>query len=110
MESYTASGGQFTRYKLAVVNRADYPAELFQAAPDLPPCGSNANSARAWVNIYDQNHDYIYGFCSLGSPADMGDLLRDLSDVSRAPGSRFLQTAASRPKQLFRRPAAPLKM
>jgi hypothetical protein len=90
MESYTASGGQFTRYKLAVVNRAAYPAELFQAAPDLPPCGSNTNSARAWVNIYDQNHDYIYGFCSLGSPADLGDLWFAVPQGDEAPTKVYI--------------------
>ena len=73
-ESYTASGGQYTRYLLAVVNRAAYPADLFQVASDLPPCGSNSNSARTWVDIYDQNDNRIYGFCSLGSPADLGNL------------------------------------
>jgi hypothetical protein len=73
-EDYSTASGDFTRYKLAVVNRADYPAALFQPAPDLPPCGSNTNSARAWVNIYDQNNNYIYGFCALSSPADLGNL------------------------------------
>ncbi|NTV27703.1 MAG: hypothetical protein HGA93_03355, partial [Methanothrix sp.] len=73
-ESYTASGDQYTRYLLAVINRAAYPTDLFQAASDLPPCGSNSNSARTWVNIYDQNDNRIYGFCALGSPADLGNL------------------------------------
>ena len=90
MESYTASGGQFTRYKLAVVNRDDYPAELFQAAPDLPPCGSNTNAARAWVNIYDQNRDYIYGFCSLGSPADLADLWFAVPQGEAAPTKVYI--------------------
>jgi hypothetical protein len=73
-ESYSASGGQYTRYLLAVVNRAAYPADLFGAAPDLPACGSNTNSARTWVDIYDQNDNRIYGFCTLDSPADLGNL------------------------------------
>ncbi len=90
MESYTASGGQFTRYKLAVVNRAAYPAELFQAAPDLPPCGSNTNSARAWVNIYDQDDNRLYGFCALGSPADLGDLWFAVPEGDAAPNKVYI--------------------
>ncbi len=67
-------GTESNTYLLAVVNRAAYPSELFQSASDLPPCGSNTNAARTWVDIYDQNDNRIYGFCSLGSPADLGDL------------------------------------
>ena len=73
-EDYTVSGTTYTRYKLAVSNRDDYPASLFKPAPDLPPCGLNANSARTWVNIYDSNGGYIYGFCALSSPSDLSGL------------------------------------
>lgn len=73
-EDYSTADGQFTRYNLAVTNRAAYPVELLQAAPDLPPCGSNSNSARSRVNIYDGSGNYLYGFCALSSPADLEDL------------------------------------
>jgi hypothetical protein len=73
-EDYTVGSNQFTRYKLAVSNRASYPADLFLSAPDLPPCGANTNSARAWVEIYADNGTNIYGFCSLSSPSDLGNL------------------------------------
>ena len=52
-ENYTVRGTTYTRYKLAVSNRDDYPASLFKPAPDLPPCGLNTNSAQTWVNIYN---------------------------------------------------------
>lgn len=45
-ENYTVRGVAYTRYKLEVSNRDDYPASLFKPAPDLPPCGLNTNSAR----------------------------------------------------------------
>jgi hypothetical protein len=73
-EDYTVSGTAYTRYKLAVANRDDYPASLFKPAPDLPPCGLNTNSARTWVNIYDSSGGYIYGFCALSSPSDLSGL------------------------------------
>lgn len=74
IEDYAVGSDQFTRYRLAVSNQASYPADLFMPAPDLPPCGSNANSDRAWVEIYADNDTNIYGFCSLSSPSDLGNL------------------------------------
>lgn len=89
-ESYTASGGQYTRYNLAVLNRAAYTADLFQAAPDLPPCGTNTNSARAWVNIYNQDGTYIYGFCSLGSSEDLGSLWFAVAQGDTPPAQVYI--------------------
>jgi hypothetical protein len=71
---YTVNGNDFTRYRLDVTNKNDYPANLFKAAPDLPPCGLNKNASRTWVRIYDQNNKYIYGFCALSSPSDLGKI------------------------------------
>jgi len=73
-EDYTASGGDYTRYKLSVTNWNAYPAELFEAAPDLPPCGLNAESSRTWVDIYDTNGNRLYGFCALSSPSELQSL------------------------------------
>ena len=71
-ESYDTAAGRFVRYRLPVVNWASYPAELFAAAPDLPPCGSNARSARTWVNIYESTTNRrIYGFCAFTVPQDL---------------------------------------
>jgi len=71
---YTVRGNKFTRYLLDVTNKDDYPASLFKAAPDLLPCGKNNNAARTWVNIYDEKETYIYGFCALSSPTDLGKI------------------------------------
>jgi hypothetical protein len=74
-EDYTVRGVAYTRYRLSVANRDDYPASLFKPAPDLPPCGLNTNSARTWVNIYNSfDGGYIYGFCALSSPSDLSGL------------------------------------
>ena len=89
-ESYAASGSQYTRYLLAVVNRAAYPADLFQTATDLPPCGSNSNSARTWVDIYDQNDNRIYGFCALVSPADLGNLWFAVAEGATPPNKVYV--------------------
>jgi hypothetical protein len=73
-EDYATSDGQFTRYKLSVTNWEEYPEAFFQPAPDLPPCGSNTNSSRSWVNIYDGSDNHLYGFCALSTPADLNNL------------------------------------
>jgi hypothetical protein len=60
------------RIYIPVTNWAAYSNDLFRAAPELPPCGANANSARAWVDIYDATTNArIYGFCALGTNADL---------------------------------------
>jgi hypothetical protein len=67
-EYLTTDGKAFTRYKYEIFNRAAYPRELFAAAPDLPPCGTNTNSARTWIDVFDQRGKRLNGFCSLASP------------------------------------------
>lgn len=73
-EFFVAGGKQMTRYRFTVDNRADYPAELFAAAPDLPPCGANTKASRTWVDLYDQTGKRLYGFCALGSPNDLSQI------------------------------------
>ena len=73
-EYYETSGKQWTRYRYEVANASEYPKELFAAAPGLPPCGTNTNASRTWVDIYDKNGKRLYGFCALGSPNDLGKI------------------------------------
>jgi hypothetical protein len=90
-EDYETEGKQWTRYKLAFVNRADYAIELFAAAPDLPPCGTNKKSARTWVDIYNrQDRKRIYGFCALDGPTELGHLWFALEKGTPPPESVYL--------------------
>ena len=75
-EIYTANGNTFRRYKVDVTNKALYPAALFAQAPGLPPCGANRNSSRTWVDFFEggPNGRRIYGFCALGSPANLANI------------------------------------
>lgn len=70
-EHYEVNGTKFTRYTLSVLNRSEYPGELFSEAPDLPPCGSNTNAARSWVDIYSRDGKRLNGFCSVPSVNDL---------------------------------------
>ncbi len=73
-EVYHANGKDFVRYKYDVLNKDSYPADLFAAAPALPPCGANTKSSRTWVDFYDARGKRLYGFCALGKPADLGTI------------------------------------
>ena len=73
-EPYSTGGKDFIRYQYDVFNKDAYPAEMFAAAPALPPCGKNANSSRTWVDIFDQRGKRLYGFCALGKPEALGSI------------------------------------
>ncbi len=73
-QHYTANGKQWTRYMYAVMNYDVYPNQMFAPAPDLPPCGNNAKSARTWVDIYEQSGKKLYGFCALGKAEDLNKI------------------------------------
>jgi hypothetical protein len=73
-ESYTAGGKNFIRYRYDVLNKDSYPAEMFVAAPALPPCGANTKASRTWVDFFDQSGKRLYGFCALGKPEDLGSI------------------------------------
>ena len=74
-EYYTANGHNWVRHQYDVFNKDQYPAAMFAPAPGLPPCGSNTNSSRSWVDIFDgRTGQRIYGFCALGDPANLGKI------------------------------------
>lgn len=74
-EYYTTPAGSFVRYRYDVFNKDQYPAAMFAPAPGLPPCGSNTNSSRSWVDFFNaRTNQRIYGFCALGSPNSLGSI------------------------------------
>jgi hypothetical protein len=73
-EYLTIGGKQVTRYNFDVLNKSDFPDDLFAASPGLPPCGNNTKAARTWVDIYDQSGKRLNGFCALGKSADLNGI------------------------------------
>ena len=67
-------GKQVTRYRFDVLNKDQYPNDMFAPSPDLPPCGANTKAARTWVDIYDQSGKRLNGFCALGKSADLNGI------------------------------------
>ena len=90
-ESYTASGKTFTRYKYDVLNKDEYPAELFAASPELPPCGKNTKASRTWVDFFDQSGKRLYGFCALAKPSDLGSINFALEDGTIPPSYVYIE-------------------
>lgn len=73
-EYLTINGKQVTRYNFDVLNKSDYPNDLFAASPALPPCGKNTQAARTWIDIYDQSGKRLNGFCALGKSGDLNGI------------------------------------
>jgi hypothetical protein len=90
IEDYSVNGSDFKRYKLSITNWNVYPTELFEAAPDLPPCGLNTESSRTWVDIYNQDDVRIYGFCSLATSEDLKGLWFAVKQGEMPPDSVYI--------------------
>ena len=90
-EIYQASGKTFIRYSYDVFNKSAYPADMFAAAPLLPPCGANTKSSRTWVDFYDQSGKRLYGFCALGSPNDLGKIWFGLEEGVVPPSWIYIE-------------------
>lgn len=90
-EAYQTGGKHFIRYKYDVLNKADYPAALFAAAPALPPCGANTKSSRTWVDIFDQRGKRLYGFCALGKPDDLTGIWFGLEEGVVPPSYVYIE-------------------
>ena len=91
LEYYQAGGKDFVRYRYGVFNSSEYPAEMFAAAPNLPPCGSNTKASRTWVDIYDQSGKRLYGFCALAKPDDLNSIWFALEEGVVPPSYVYIE-------------------
>lgn len=90
-EAYQQGGKTFIRYKYDVFNKEDFPAAMFAAAPNLPPCGANTKSSRTWVDIFDSRGKRLYGFCALSKPADLSLIWFALPDGEVPPSYVYIE-------------------
>jgi len=90
-EAYQANGKNFIRYKYDVINKDQYPADMFAAAPNLPPCGKNTKASRTWVDFFDDRGKRLYGFCALGKPADLGTIWFALEEGVVPPSYVYIE-------------------
>ena len=91
LEHIVVNGKQVVRYNYDVLNKDEYPAELFAAAPRLPPCGSNTKAARTWVDVYDQSGKRLQGFCALGKPSDLSLIWFALDEDTIPPSYVYIE-------------------
>jgi hypothetical protein len=90
-ERYSAGGKNWVRHRYDVLNKDQYPAEMFAPAPALPPCGTNTNSSRSWVDFFDSHGKRLYGFCALGSPANLGKIWFASEDGTVPPSHVYIE-------------------
>ena len=90
-ESVVIGGKQLTRYNFDVLNKSDYPDDMFAASPNLPACGANTKAARTWVDIYDQAGKRLNGFCALGKAADLHGIWCSLDADSIPPSWVYIE-------------------
>jgi hypothetical protein len=90
-EFSTAGGKSIARYYFDVANKDQYPADLFAASPSLPPCGTNKNASRMWVDIYDQNGKRLNGFCALTKPDDLNRIWFALDQDELPPSWVYIE-------------------
>lgn len=86
----SSNGYAVRSYEIEVVNRADFPNDLFQESPALPPCGKNPNAARTWINIYNERSGRIYGWCAIKENGELASLRFNLPESAPQPKKLFL--------------------
>lgn len=90
-EHFQSGGQTHVRYRYDVFNKDAYPAEMFTAAPALPPCGNNTKASRTWVDIYEQNGKRLYGFCAFSKPSDLGSIWFALPETTLPPSWIYIE-------------------
>ena len=102
-EYYSAGGKNWVRHRYDIHNKDQYPAEMFAAAPSLPPCGTNTNSSRSWVDIFDgRTNKRIYGFCALGTPANLGKIWFATEEGTIPPSWIYIEITDRQTNQKYR--------
>ena len=103
MEHYQAGGKNWVRYRYDVLNKDAYAADMFAAAPSLPPCGNNANASRSWVDFFDaRTNRRLYGFCALGSPANLGSIWFAVEEGAVPPSWIYIEITDRQTGQKYR--------
>jgi hypothetical protein len=102
LEYYSAGGKNWVRHRYDVFNKDQYPAALFAAAPSLPPCGTNTNSSRSWVDFFDQTGRRLYGFCALGNPSDLGSIWFASEEGTIPPSWVYVEITDRQTNQKYR--------
>jgi hypothetical protein len=85
------NGKQMIRYTYDVLNKDQFPDDMFAKSPNLPPCGTNTQAARTWVDIYNQTGTRLNGFCALGKSADLGKIWFAMEETVIPPSYIYIE-------------------
>ncbi|HWQ03173.1 MAG TPA: redoxin domain-containing protein [Candidatus Nitrosotenuis sp.] len=99
---YEWQGRKMVRVFVSIKNWKEFPENLFEPAPDLPPCGSNPNGARTWVAVRTEEGRQILGLCAMRNVNSLVSISFSLPP-NVEPGSKILITMYDRrAQQLYR--------
>jgi hypothetical protein len=90
-EPVKAQGKNTIRYHFDVANKKEFPKEMFAPAPNLPPCGSNANASRTWIDLYDQQGKRLNSFCDITEPGKLTKLWFALDEGAVPPSWVYIE-------------------
>ena len=90
-ERVEISGKPMLRYNYDVQNKDAYPDDMFAKSPSLPPCGTNTQAARTWVDLYDQAGKRLNGFCAFGKSADLSKIWFALEEGKIPPSYIYIE-------------------
>jgi hypothetical protein len=95
---YEWQGRKWLRVILTIKNWKEYPAELFEPAPDLPPCGNVTSAARTWVAVRTTEGRQLVGLCDMRNVNSLVSISLSLPPAVE-PGTRILVTLFDRRAQ-----------
>ena len=90
-ETQVVAGQEKIRYLYDVFNKDEYPKDFFEASPNLPPCGTNRNAARTWVDLYDQSGKKLNSFCALAKPSDLNKIWFSMNSDAVPPSWVYIE-------------------
>lgn len=90
-EPFQQGGKTYIRYRYDVFNKDAYPANMFAAAPNLPPCGANTKASRTWIDLFDQGGKRLYGFCAISKPGDLNQIYFALEESVAPPSWIYIE-------------------
>lgn len=90
-DEFQQGGKTYVRYYFDVLNKDQYPAAMFAAAPNLPPCGKNTKASRTWIDFFGQGGKRLYGFCALAKPDDLNGIYFALEEGTVPPSWVYIE-------------------
>ncbi|MCF7956947.1 MAG: hypothetical protein K9M57_00725 [Phycisphaerae bacterium] len=83
-------GNQYV-YHMTMTNASQFPDDLFTPQRQLPSCGTNDESSRTWVTIYNQDGIAVGGNCMYPSASNLRNLAISVNTASTQPEYLYVE-------------------